>query len=388
MQETLRIQLERLAVLAESTFTPHLMLAMLLLFALLALLLGARVFGLYRDARRVQRRFSETLMAASKGLAPHWQAYSMTFINDLNNDYKTTWDAGEFFDPERLTAEWLDLRWWHFAPNVFFLLGMAAVLLHLFYGLVLFDITSHEAIMESLKTGFFIVASGFLLLLAGVALSLAMHFTVRFLVASLRRELKRLVSSLNSRFRISAQQERELHLAEYAKTLTRVVNTLFAGSPRAKAMTPGVLSRALLEETRRHHQQISAYLDASGAATLPRERLEELAAAMGQAVTHGIAPGLERLAAAVERLEAASRGHADAPTRAEVVERLAAMQQSLERLVLHLETEAGQKAPPELEELASVMLDTANRLQQCLRSLQVGRSSQTKTLVKAQGPRQ
>jgi hypothetical protein len=388
MQDTLLTQLERLAVLADKAFTPQLILAMLLLFALLALLLGARVFVLYRDARRVQRRFSETLMAASKGLATHWQAYSMTFINDLNGDYKTTWDAADFFDPERLTAEWLDLRWWHFVPNVFFLLGMVAVLLHLFYGLVLFDVTSHEAVMESIKTTLFIVANGFLVLLSGVALSLAMHFLVRYLVASLRGEMKRLVASLNSRFRISALQERELHLADYAKTLTRVVNTLFAGSPRAKAMTPGVLSRALLEETMRHNQEISAFLDASGVAVLPRERLEDLAAAMGRAVAHSIAPGLERLTAAVERLEAAGQGHADAPTSAEVVGRLAAMQQSLERLVLHLETEAGQKAPPELEELATVMLDTANRLQQCLRSLQVGRSSQTKTLGKAQGPRQ
>ncbi len=388
MQEAILTQLERLAVLADSTFTPQLFVGMLLLFAFLVLVLGVRVLGMYRDARRMQKRFSETLMAASRGLTTPWQGYRMTFINDLDGNYKTTWDAVEFFDPERLTAEWLDLRWWHFAPNIFFFLGMVAVLVHLFYGLVLFDISSHEAVMESIKTGFFIIANGFLALLVGVALSLAMHFMVRFMVASLRRELKRLVISLNSRFKISALQERELHLAEYANTLTRVVNTLFAGASRTKSLTPGVLSRALLEETRQHNQKLSAYLEASGAATLPRERLEDLAAAMGRAVTQSLAPGLERLAATVERLEVASRQQHEAPTAVVVAEKMDAVLRTLERVAVHLETDAGPKNPPELEELASVMLDTANRLQQCLRALQAGRTSGAQVLDKTQGPRQ
>ncbi len=386
MREFITSLFGEMVILSKDSFIPQLMEIMLLVFLGLGLLLLVRAGGVYGMLRRMRRKFSETVISSSRSLGPFWHAYRMTFVNDLNGDYKTTSDAGEFFDPDRLVAEWLDLRWWYFAPNLFFLTGLVAMLMQLFHGLIGFDISTNDTIMESVKAGFMFIANGFICLMLGVVLSVAMHFIVRFLLATLRRETKRFIVALNSRFKISTMQERELHLADYAKTLTRVVNTLFAGGARPRTLTPGVLAKELLDETKKQNLKVGAYLDSSGMAALPQERLEALAYAIGNAVNNSLRPGMDNLAAAVKQLAQVQRQSDLSEMGGEIREQLRASREAVERLCMILETEQVHKPQPEFDELASVMLDTANRLQLCLRSLQSGRKTQG--LTKPQEPRQ
>ena len=289
MEMLIAEQLGQFAEIGARVFTGYTLVFMCALFALQSLLLCKQAHALRRVVTLLCTSFSEAAMSHSPMLRTYWSEYARTFMHDLQENNKTVYQALDFFSPQRILHDALYMRWWKFAPQVFFLLGMIAVLAHLTYGLALFDITSPEAIMESIKQAFLAVANGLVLLAAGVLLSLAMYFLVRRVISGLTRRIEEFAALLDKRYRITRLEERELTLAEYAKTLTRIVTTLFADAPGARALTPGVLSKELLMQMK----EINAGLK-HVVAVLQPERLELLGAQTGRAVAEALRPGQER----------------------------------------------------------------------------------------------
>lgn len=290
METLVASQLQQFAAVGSQTFTGLLLLFLTGLFVFLVLVLCKKAHALYRVLRLLRDSFSEAAMQSSPLLHRYWSEYSHTFMPDLRENNKTLHDANRFFDPERVVGEVLDLRWWRFAPNVFFVFGMLAVLGQLIYGLVFFDMSSQEAIMDSVKHAFLAVANGFVALMAGLGFSLAMYFSVRWVYGALARRVHDLATYLNGRYLISTLEERELTLAEYAKTLTRIVNTLFAGSQGGKGLTPGLLSKAMLEQMRQTNRILE-----QKAAPLDSEAIEHLGRAAGQTMAEELRPLLTEL---------------------------------------------------------------------------------------------
>lgn len=333
METFIAQQLQEFAAVGAKTFTGWSLLLMTGLFVLLVLLLCKRAYALYRTLRLLGRSFSEAAMQNSPLLQRYWEEYSHTFLLDLQQNNKTLHDATAFFEPERLVGDVLDLRWWRFSPHVFLALGMAAVLAQLVYGLVLFDPSTPESIMASIEHAFLAIANGFLLLLAGLALGVGMHFAVRKVCGGLARQVLEFAAMLNKRYKITTLEERELTLAEYAKTLTRIVTTLFADSRGSKALTPGVLSRALLDQTRQTNTLL-LQRSQEAAAPLTEEQMQHLGRIAGKAMAEELRPLLnakhtEDAAAQIESASAAKS----------IAELAAALRASSTALQAYLQTE-------------------------------------------------
>jgi len=327
-------QLQHFLDVGARTFSGWMLACMVAVFAVLLLLLCARVWRMSRVLRVMRNSFSEAGMQSSPVLHESWHEYSATFVHDLQQNNKTPRDAAEFFTLEDIGAKALDMRWWRLAPHLFLVWGLGAVFAQLIHGLVFFDLSSPDAIMLSIERTFMAIAGGFALLFCGLVLSLCLHIALRQAWSLLARRTAELVAMLNRRYRITALEERELTLAEYAKTLTRIVSTLFADVPSGRSLTPGALSKALLEQVRKTNTLLegsSPHIDAS--------RMEELGRTAGKAMAEELLPLVARLEEAV-RLYTGAR----APQQEDVLSIAASLQASSHALqhYLHLRHEEEQ----------------------------------------------
>lgn len=160
-----------------------------------------------------------------------------------------------------------------------------------------------------------------------------MHFAVRKVCGGLARQVLEFAAMLNKRYKITTLEERELTLAEYAKTLTRIVTTLFADSRGSKALTPGVLSRALLDQTRQTNTLL-LQRSQEAAAPLTEEQMQHLGRIAGKAMAEELRPLLnakhtEDAAAQIESASAAKS----------IAELAAALRASSTALQAYLQTE-------------------------------------------------
>lgn len=334
METLIASQLQHFAEVGRATFIGWYLIGLAIFFAFLALLLGKQAFAMHRNLSLLLRSFSEPAIQSSRFFSQAWQEYSHTFFNDLHGNYKTTRAAAIYFNPEEQVAEALGLRWWRFTPAVLFACGMLMLLIQLVYGLIGFDLSTTDVVMESLEHAFMSVANGLIALGAAMLCSLAMFFLLRFTMSVLLREVRSLAAMLDRRYLISTLEEREITLAEYAKTLTRIVTTLFSEGKGTRSLTPGALSKQLLEQMARTN-------------TL----LEQLATTQG--------------------------GEASGKAMAE------ALRPELQRMVRSLQEGAGYNAAP--ADLTAALQNAAQTLQRSLNALQ---SDQEARLLKSQGPKQ
>lgn len=304
MKEFLTPQIEKFVTLGGQYITIYLLAAVILLFVLFIFYYIGRT-GLMRYAIwRTRRKFSEELMQKNSWLRPYWERYSNTFIIDLEDNQRTTYDARDFFNSARIMNDRINERWWLFAPSLVFLLGLCAIVGQLVLGLVVFDISSSDTIMASIKQCLLYLANGMMVFIAGMMLSVVQFFVAKYLITYVKYRIEKMAEMLNSRFKMSALEERAVTLAEYSIVFREIMQELFLTRKGDVTLTPGSVSSAILDRIAHQEKALVRMAQNSGGNNgASAEALLQASEKAGQAVVASLRPVLEQIAHSLAVLE-------------------------------------------------------------------------------------
>lgn len=246
LEKILSIQLEQFILIGNKPFTMYLLVVMafLFLFLLLAFVNRAAFIGL--SIRKITKYFSEKAILNNKFLKEEWEQYASTFILDNKKRHKTTRDARDYFNSERILTRRINVRWWKFIPHIFFVVGLVAVFSQLVYGVVLFNYSSQEAVMDSMNNFFGALANGIIVLCIGLVFTVFMSFVIRVMLGRLHYRVNNLAAHLNHIYKITAMEEREISLHEYGRVLKEVGFSLLTAPESGKALPVGIIAGRLL----------------------------------------------------------------------------------------------------------------------------------------------
>ncbi len=332
---------------------------MVLLFLLFVLLLARRTYVVSRSIKVICKFFTTQAIRNNPVLRSQWESYSTTFIHDIHKNYRTTHDAALFFNNETILPKALRLRWWMFAPNIFFFLGLCTLVLQIVYAFVAFDIGSQESILESVKIGFLAVCNGLIGLLAGIFLTLTGFAFVRAMVARLQTRLRVLANKLNSLFKISTLEERQLTLQFFEKSLHDTFLRLLQGEG-TDAVPPARVSRELLGALRvqtSYLEQIAKNL----AARKPQEEVvDRLAQRIGETVSTALRKNLEELHASLQTLQ----HHADSPEQQLSHQDITRLLTGIHQLLAKANDNLTSTLQSQLDRFSTALIDHNNRIPQ------------------------
>jgi hypothetical protein len=294
---------------------PLLIAGMILFSLLLALFYCRRAAVIAKELRRLRQYFTGNAMRNNPMLKRHWALYETTFIYDIDKRYKTTHSAHEFFDPDDVLRGVVNVRLWRFLPNALFLVGVLAVFMQFAYGLAAFDVTSPEAILDSVKNAFFSLAHGLVILGISIGLTVALNYFSRSQIARMKRCIIAMSDMLDTLFKISSMEERQIVLREYARIFTDTIRNVFTLSPqypkqrRDETVSIARLAGETRDELRAQSLLLGNVLKESQQAELrTQEHISRLGEKMGGYIGAHLAHGIEELKRTMENGRVGSNG--------------------------------------------------------------------------------
>ena len=245
--------------------------------------------------RRLRKTFSEERAQRNRLVRKPWKHYSRTFVPDEDAENKTTREATEFFTPDSLSG----VRWWRAFPPLIFGLGVLGVFGGLMYGVLRFDPSTHETVIESVKT--FAIAAGAALggLVAAIALAMALGAANRMIEQRIAGSVARWCEFLDDIFLITPFAENRIAWDQRVDSVRELA---------LQATTPGNQELAaqtrLLNDFLKDHQAQSKKLDSRlQSITASLDRLNTTVQTMGGAMAQTVRDELH--AASTELAEAA-----------------------------------------------------------------------------------
>ena len=296
VKEIVSSYLKYALVFGDKTFAMYLVLSMFLFSAILTLFYYRRATNVVGQIKKICKYFTSNAIRNNKILKRHWELYETTFIHDIDKRYKTTHEARKFFETDKILLDVVNARLWYFLPNILFLGGIVTLFMQLVYGFATFDISAPEAILESVKNSFLALAHGFVLLAISIVLTVFLIYFARSQMARMRNRIESLCDMLDTIFKISSMEERQIVLREYAKIFNDVIQRTFV-STRADASAPlGELTRELIDATRsqtEHIERINLALSANERAT--SESLTRVGAKLADHIGSSLHLGLQEI---------------------------------------------------------------------------------------------
>ncbi len=310
MKEFLTPQLEKFLAYGGQSLTLYLLGAVIVLFILFLGYYLLRTSVMRFTIRRARKKFTEELMEKSRLLRPYWERYSNTFILDLEKNKRTTHDARDYFSSTRIMSEHINERLWLFAPSFLFFIGFCAIIGQLILGLAVFDISSSDTIMSSIKQCLLYLANGMVVFIVGMILSVVQFFIAKNLIARTKDRIEKMAEILNSRFKMSAMDERAVTLAEYSAVFREIMQELFVSKKGNATMTPGGVSCAILDSVAQQEKALLHLARNSGGSNgSSAESMLKASERTGQVLAQSLRPVLEQIANSLEALQ----GKGDAP---------------------------------------------------------------------------
>ncbi len=303
MKEFLTPQIEKFISYGGQYLTLYLLAAVVLLFIVFVGYYWGRTGLIRLTLRRARKKFTEELMQKNRLLRPYWERYANTFILDLEKNRRTTYDARDFFNSSRVMTEHINERWWLFAPGLLFIIGFCGIVAQLVLGLAVFDISSSDSIMSSIKQCLLYLANGMVVFIAGMVLSVVQLFIAKHLIARTRDRVEKLAEMLNSRFKMSAMEERAVTLAEYSAVFREIMQELFLTQKGDMTLTPGGVSSAMLESISQQERALIHMAKANGGNGNGSDSLLRASEKTGQAMAASLRPVLEQIARSLASLE-------------------------------------------------------------------------------------
>ena len=201
-------------------------------------------------------------------------------------------------------SDHINERFWLFAPSFLFFIGFCAIIGQLILGLAVFDISSSDTIMSSIKQCLLYLANGMVVFIVGMVLSVIQFFIARNLIARTKDRVEKLAEILNSRFKMSAMEERAVMLAEYSAVFREIMQELFLSKKGNATLTPGGVSCAILDSVAQQEKALIHLAKNSGGGNgSSAESMIKASEKTGLAVAQSLRPVLEQIASSLQALE-------------------------------------------------------------------------------------
>ena len=173
------------------------------------------VKGLIKD-------FSEDKIARNPFFRDCWKRYAKTFIKDAEGRSKTPEMAHRLFNQESIVSRRARLRFYTAFPTYIFGLGVIALFAGLVYGVLQFNMETHEDIIRSMKFFFLAVAASFLTFVFALVLSALFRLVNRSIFKGVSERIGELCDFLDERYNMSLLEERKIALKEHLEVLKEI----------------------------------------------------------------------------------------------------------------------------------------------------------------------
>lgn len=310
MKELVSSYLKLALIFGDKTFATVFVLSMFLFALFLMLFYAHRASFVVGQIKKICQYFTSNAMRNNKMLKRHWELYETTFLYDIDKRYKTTHTAREFFEPEKVLRDVVNIRLWLFLPYLLFLCGVFAVFMQLAYGFASFDISAPEAILDSIKNAFYSMSHGFVILAISIILTMTLLYAARSRVSRMTYRITALCDMLDTIFKISAMEERQIVLREYARIFTDTIRDVFTTKHGNAHATVASLSRETLDAARLESKLLASIIQNQVASEKRmNEAMARLGDKIGDYVGARISLGLEEIKHAVENGHGAKGGN-------------------------------------------------------------------------------
>lgn len=333
---------ESLISFDSSTVTAYCILAIIAMFFGFAGWLFIKVRGLDGRVKRIGRGLEDRDFDAGSTLKEAWQHYSDSFF-DCNGETKTFEDAADYFNEKNLLSKSTNIRLLTSIPSVLVGTGILGTFLGLTLGISDFDTESTEGIKRSIETLLSGMGTAFVTSIWGMSLSLLYTFWEKISVGPLDVSLHRLCYSLNRKYRLSEQDQRELQLQEQR----RLFDQYFVYKDEAgNDVKPGNVLRDIYEESGKMAQAIQSF--STDLATKIEAGFQTI---LTNHIEQGVLPALESLRSEIVQLREGMKDPATEMTQSVVSDLKTAMME----MVGDFKDSVSGSAKKEMETLAAVL---------------------------------
>lgn len=333
---------ESLIFFDRSTVTAYCILVIVAMFLGFAGWLFIKVRGLNGRVRRIGKGLANKDFDSGPTLKEAWQHYSDSFI-DCNGETKTFEDAADYFNEKNLLSKSTNIRLLTSIPSVLVGTGILGTFLGLTLGISDFDTESTDGIKRSIETLLSGMGTAFITSIWGMGLSLLYTFWEKVSVGPLDVSLHRLCYSLNRKYRLGEQDQRELQLQEQR----RLFDQYFVYKDEdGNDVKPGNVLRDIYEESGKMAQAIQSF--STDLATKIEAGFQTI---LANHIDQGVLPALESLRSEIVQLREGMKDPATEMTQSVVSDLKTAMME----MVGDFKDSVSGSAKKEMETLAAVL---------------------------------
>ncbi len=171
---------------------------------------------------RLMKSFSESRIAKNTYFRDAWKRYAKTFVTDSSNTPKTADKAQLYFNEATIFHGKARLRLYTAFPTLIFGLGVVAMFAGLIYGVLHFELETHDAIITSMKLFFTVMGASFVVFLVSLLVSAFFKFINRLILQRINAKLLKLTDFLDERYNMSGLEVRKIAMKEHLDVLKQI----------------------------------------------------------------------------------------------------------------------------------------------------------------------